>query len=102
MFFGEEGDYYVSLEDVDSFDTIPKEMHEAPIKDEREELTISDEPIEDTNELISYADSIVTSGWFGYWRGWKLRPNINYFACGARLKIQPPQGAGDDTAMNGL
>ena len=52
--------------------------------------------------MISYADTVVTKGWWGYWRGWTMRPNVFYFACGARMRIQSPQGSGDDTAANGL
>ena len=31
-----------------------------------------------------------------------MRPDPDFIACGASLRIQSPQGSGDDTVMNGL
>jgi hypothetical protein len=40
----------------------------------------------------------------GYWGDWTLPIEVpeNYIACGLGLRIEPPQGAGDDTAANAV
>lgn len=45
---------------------------------------------------------MVATGRYGHWRPFKMRPDSDFIACGARIRIQPPQKGGDDTAMNGL
>jgi hypothetical protein len=46
----------------------------------------------------------VQSIWDGNWGQWKNFVNApsGYYACGATLRVEPPQGKGDDTAANGL
>ena len=107
MFSGEEGDFHVSLEDIDSLDTVPLDMHDPPTEDaDKDLMALSTDPIEDIpadeTATITYANAMVSRGYFGYWRGWVMRPNFMYMACGARMRFMPNQLDGDDTAMNGL
>ena len=102
MFAYDTEDYHVSVADLDTMDSVPEEMQEAPEDEELDASLVSKDPIEDTEELISYTDRMVHTGWWGFWRYYKMRPNPFYFACGARMRWQGAVGGGDDTAMNGL
>eukprot|EP00977_Amphora_coffeiformis_P020429 scaffold8253_cov163-Amphora_coffeaeformis.AAC.4 len=56
------------------------------------------------------ADVVVFNGLWGKWKDWVYRPrprgprtrNDRFFACGAQIRFEDPQGGGDDTAANGL
>lgn len=103
-----EGGFPATLEALDTMETVPEEMMEAPEEDANLDtslLNLSEDPIEDMGDetgTIAYANALVNPGYWGYWHGWVLRPNIFFLACGARVRSQPPQGAGDDTALNGV
>jgi hypothetical protein len=46
-------------------------------------------------------DVTVGTGLYGNWTAWKMCPK-GTFASGYRMRVETPQGKGDDTALNGI
>ena len=62
-----------------------------------------------TNVQFKCTDGSLFGDWRGYgtemkwgnWKGWELCPG-NQVVCGIQTQIEPRQGSGDDSALNGI